>query len=72
VAAIDVVRQLCAASQQAGLVATAPWRSTHQADADAPDNLARYSTGSFTTVQSLEQDESTRALSRSRSQERTH
>ena len=26
VAAIDVVRQLCAASQQAGLVATAAWR----------------------------------------------
>ena len=46
-----------------------PW-STHQVDGDAPHHLARYSTGSFTTVQSWDQAGSICALSRSRSQEK--
>ena len=37
---------------------------------DAPHNLGRYSTGSFTTVQSWDQAGSICALSRSRSQEK--
>ena len=45
-------------------------RSTHQVAVDAPHNLGRYSTGSFTTVQSWDQAGPTCALSRSRSQER--
>ena len=45
-------------------------RSIHKFDADAPHNLARYSTGSFTTVRSWDQARPTCALSRSRSQER--
>ena len=45
-------------------------RSTHQVAVDAPHNLGRYSTGSFTTVQSWDQAGSICALSRSRSQEK--
>ena len=45
-------------------------RSIHKFDADAPHNLARYSTGSFTTVRSWDQAGPTSALSRSRSQEK--
>ena len=44
--------------------------STHKVDADAPHNLACYSTGSFTTVRSWDQAGPTSALSRSRSQEK--
>ena len=45
-------------------------QSTHKVDADAPHNLARYSTGSFTAARSWDQAGPTCALSRSRSQER--
>ena len=45
-------------------------QSTHKVDADAPHNLARYSTGSFTAARSWDQAGPTCALSRSRSQEK--
>ena len=45
-------------------------QSTHKVDADAPHNLARYSTASFTAARSWDQAGPTSALSRSRSQER--